>query len=193
MAPPAVVALLVVASVLGLAASAQAHNYLVDSNPKSDEILTELPEHFSVTTNAALLDLKKDGTGSGIEIIDADGLYYGDGCVTVEGSSVYATPAIGEPGEYRFVWQVVSSDGHPVSDEFTFIWQPSSDYEKTTGTTEPGDCNGLYLRNGVKADSNSEESTPVDVTDALWILSAGLAVTVAAALTFLVVKPRRKK
>jgi copper resistance protein C len=189
-----IVALLVGFSVLGLVAPAQAHNYLVSSTPSDGETLTQLPAHFSVTTNDALLDLKGDGTGSGIEVRDADGLYYGDGCVTVEGPSVFSTPAIGKPGTYTLIWQVISSDGHPVSDEFTFTWAPTGSYTETAGTKEPGDCNGLYLRNGDKsAAGNATATTTVPLGDVLWVGGALAAIVLAGLVTFLIARPKRTR
>jgi copper resistance protein C len=187
-----IVALLVGGSVLGFVAPAQAHNYLVSSTPGDGATLTELPTHFSVTTNEALLDLKGDGTGSGIEIMDADGLYYGDGCVTVEGPSVFSTPAIGKPGTYTMIWQVISADGHPVSDKLTFTWAPTGDYTETVGTKLPGDCNGLYLRNGDKAAAGTATATTtVPLSDVLWIGGALAAIVLAGIVTFLLVRPKR--
>lgn len=176
-------------AVLVTAAPAQAHNYLVASTPEAGETLTALPEHFSVTTNENLLDLGGNGSGFGIEVIDADGLYYGDGCVTVEGPTLSTVAAIGEPGTYRLVYQVVSADGHTVSDEFTFEWAPTGDYEASAGSATAGDCDGLYTRgDGAQAPA---EAASVDLSAVLWIGGALLAVGIAVGVTLIVVRPKK--
>ena len=178
-----------VLAVLATAGPASAHNYVVESTPAEGEVLTALPEQFSVTTNEALLDLGGSGSGFGLEIIDADGLYYGDGCVTVEGATMSAPAVIGEPGEYTLVYQVVSADGHTVSDSFGFTWAPEADVEASTGSTEAGDCNGLYARgDGAQAPS---EAASIDLGTVLWIGGAIAAVAIAVLVTLLVLRPKK--
>lgn len=181
---------LAVMAVLTTASPASAHNYLVDSTPKAGETLTELPEQFSVTTNEPLLDLGGNGSGFGIEIIDADGLYYGDGCVTVDGASLSTVPEIGEAGTYRLVYQVVSADGHTVSDEFTFDWAPEAEFAASAGSATPGDCDGLYAR-GDGADGPAEAAS-IDLSSVLWIGGALLAVGIAVVVTLIVLRPKKQ-
>lgn len=176
--------------VLLTATPAAAHNYLVDSTPTAGEVLTALPAEFSVTTNEALLDLGGSGSGFGLEIIDADGLYYGDGCVTVEGATMSAVAEIGEPGEYTLVYQLVSADGHTVSDSFGFEWAPDGDVEASTGSPEAGDCNGLYARGDGGEDGG--EAASFDLTTVLWIGGAIAAVVIAVLVTLLVLRPKKQ-
>jgi methionine-rich copper-binding protein CopC len=185
------VTVLVAGSVLGLAAPAQAHNYLVASNPTAGSTLTELPAQFSVTTNDTLPNLAGNGSGFGLEIIDSSGLYYGDGCVTVKGPAIYSDAAIGAPGTYRLVWQVISTDGHPVSNEFTFQWAPTGDFTASVGSKTPGDCNGLYSRSGAGATSAPQvNSTPIALIDVIWIGGTVLAVGIAIAAGLFMFRPR---
>ena len=170
---------LVAASLL-IATPAFAHDELTDSTPAAGETLTALPEFFSITMNEDLLDLDDKGSGFGILVHGADGLYYGDGCVTVDGPTMSADPVLGEPGKYTFIWQVVSSDGHPTSGEFTFEWAPEGDVTAATGSQEPGDCHGQYAR-----DAPVEDVSPLP-----WIIG-GAVVVIAAALAFVLI--RRKK
>ena len=181
--------LLALIAVLATATPASAHNYLVSSTPAAGETLTELPERFSVTTNEPLLDLGGNGSGFGIEVIDAQGLYYGDGCVTVEGPSVYTAAALGEAGTYRLVYQVVSADGHTVSDEFTFDWAPGAEFAASAGSATPGDCDGLYARDD--AVPASADAASIDLSTVLWIGGALLAVGIAVVVTLIVLRPRK--
>ena len=128
------------AVVLGTAAPAQGHNFLVASTPAAGEVVTTLPAAFSVTTNAPLLDLSGDQAGFAIQVTDAAGTFYGDGCLTVSGATLSMGPSLGAAGSYRLVWQVVSADGHTVSDEFSFEWAPDAAFEPADGTAAPPVC-----------------------------------------------------
>ncbi len=136
----AAIAALCGAAVLLVAAPAAAHSQLVSSTPAADEAVTILPAAFSVTMNEDLLDLSGDGTGFALQVTDAAGLYYGDGCLEIGGPTMSMGASLGEPGVYRLVYQVVSDDGHPVSAEFTFTWAgeatgPGSDAAPVCGET----------------------------------------------------------
>lgn len=172
-----------VAASLFAASPAVAHDGLIESTPAAGETLTELPDAFSVTMSEDMLDLDDEGSGFGLLVRDADGLYYGDGCISVDGPTMSADAVLGEPGEYTLIWQVVSSDGHPTSDEFTFEWAPEGDFTAAAGSEQAGDCNGQYLRDGEAA----TEINPVP------IVAIGLAVVIAAlAVTLFVVRRRRQ-
>jgi methionine-rich copper-binding protein CopC len=133
-------AMLTVAGVGLVAAPAQAHNYLVSSTPAAGSVLTELPDQFSVTTNDVLLDFGGDGSTAALEVKGPDGSYYGNGCVTVSGASIATDAALGTPGTYTVLWRVISTDGHPVSNEFTFTWQPAAPTQPSTGSATPPVC-----------------------------------------------------
>lgn len=183
-----VAAVVVLAAVVFLATAmpAAAHNYLVDSTPAEGEVLTALPEVFSVTTNEAMLDLGGSGSGFGIEVSDSEGLYYGDGCVTIEGATMSSVAALGDPGNYTLVYQFVSADGHTLSDSIDFEWAPEGDAERSEGASEAGDCNGLYAR-GDGTDEGAGGAS-VDGDSLLWIGGALAAVVVAVVVTLLVLR-----
>ncbi|MGV8969069.1 MAG: copper resistance CopC family protein [Microbacteriaceae bacterium] len=118
--------------------AASAHDYLVSSNPADGSTQTTLPESFSVTSSANLLDLAGDGSASGILVTDSAGLYYGNGCPNVDGPTLSTPASLGEAGEYSFTWQVVSSDGHPTSGQLSFTWAPEDGVELSAGSpTQP--------------------------------------------------------
>src|SRR5690554_5466691 len=125
-------AALVAAPVFGVAPPAHAHNYLVSSTPEEGSTVTELPPVFEVTTNDDLLELGDDGAFA-IEVRDAAGLYYGDGCLEVTGPSLAMGATLGDAGDYTMTWQVVSADGHTVSGELAFTWQPDEAQELSPG------------------------------------------------------------
>ena len=183
------VAAVVAVPVLGLAAPAQAHNYLVSSTPAEGETLTELPDQFSVTTNGDLLSLGGSTAGFALEVRDANGLYYGDGCVSIDGPTLSEAAALGEAGDYTLLWQLISTDGHTVSGEVAFSWAPADGVVPSEGTATPAACG-----NEAASPATSEPTPPranADLGDVLWIGGSIAAVLVAALVTFLVVT--RKK
>lgn len=184
---------LVVASVLGLAAPAQAHNYVVSSTPTADATLTALPENFEITTNDTLLDLGGGGAGFAIQVKDAGGLFYGDGCVTISGPSITTPAALGAAGEYEVLWQVVSADGHTISDEFSFTWAPPADFVPSEGSATAPNCGGTAA-----PEAGSGEETPAPAPqnaplgDVLWIGGAILVVVLAVGVTILLTGRKQK-
>ena len=176
---------LTVGVVLVSAAPAQAHSYLIASTPVEGDTLTRLPEEFSVTANESLLDLVGDGTGFGMQIVDATGRFYGDGCLTIGVSSLSTSAALGEAGSYELVWQIVSADGHPVSGTIPFDWAPDADFVPSESYAAPPLC-----------EAEGELPEPVEVVEetdyssALWIGGAALAVLLAVGVTVFLTRRR---
>jgi methionine-rich copper-binding protein CopC len=168
---------LCVGAVLFSAAPAWAHSFLVDSTPAEGEVLTTLPDTFSVSANESLLDIVGDGTGFGMLIEGPDGLYYEDGTVVIDGATLSTPALLGAAGDYTLVWQLVSADGHPVSGEIPFSWEPPADFEPATG-------HALTTASPEPAETSEE----VDVSGLLWIGGAILAVLLAVGVTLLVVR-----
>lgn len=180
------------ALVLAMAAPASAHNYLVASTPEENSTITEVPESFSVTTNEALLDLSGDGSGFAIEVTDTEGLYYGDGCVSIVDSTVAVGSSLGDAGEYRMLWQLVSADGHTVSGEVDFTWAPSTDAVTSPGAATAPDCGGEGIAAPPEATTAPVVRGDANLADVLWIGGAIAAVLVAGAATLFVSTRRRK-
>ena len=163
--------------VLAVAAPAAAHNWIVSSTPAEGEVLTELPEAWEIVTNENLLYVGNDEV-FGLLVRDADGMFYGDGCVDVSGAAMTSAPAIGEPGAYSLVFSFISADGHPLSDEIPFEWAPSGEFEPATGSGEVPRCGA----GGEEEPEPAPEASPGIPADAWWIGAAVLAVAAAVAL-----------
>ena len=197
-----VIGLLAIVMAIGVATPASAHNYLVSSTPAEGEVLTVLPDEFVITTNDELLNLGADAGGFALQVQDADGLFYGDGCVAVEGPSMTAVAALGAPGSYLLTWQVVSIDGHTVSGEIPFTWTPDDVTESSEGSATPPVC-GEATQEEPEPEPNvtdkpiapapepDVENAPLP-GDLLWIGGAIAAVVIAAAATMLVLSRRKK-
>lgn len=185
--------LVVGGSLLATASPAQAHNYLVSSTPAAGQTLTELPERFEITTNGPLLALDGNTSGFALEVRDAAGQFYTDGCVAVAGPSMTETAALGAAGTYTVAWQVVSSDGHTVSGEFDFDWAPAAGQPATEGSATPPTCNGTAQVGSTPPAAPAAPRANADLADLLWIGGAIAAILVAAAVTLLVVSRRQKR
>jgi methionine-rich copper-binding protein CopC len=185
-------ALVLGSSLLGFAPAAQAHNYLVSSTPEAGEVLTTLPELFEITTNEPLLDTVGKG-GFALEVRDEAGLYYGDGCVDIAGASITTAAALGAPGAYTVIWQVVSADGHTVSDELAFTWAPGDAAASATSTGSPsvpscGDGAETAPEETTadpSTDNGSAATQNADLSDVLWIGGAIVLVGATVAVTLL--------
>ena len=197
-------AFVVVAPALAFASSAQAHDSVIASTPTEGELLGTLPEEFSVTTNEPLLTLDNTTSGFALEIVDSAGYYYGDGCLTVSGATLSTPAALGEPGDYVLIWQVVSSDGHPASGEITFSWAPSDAAAPAKGSVSPPVCSGggpSPVASAPATDEPTPSAVPIsapdvrpnaNLSDVLWIGGAIVAVLGAVLLTFFVLDRRSR-
>jgi methionine-rich copper-binding protein CopC len=184
----------VVAATL-LVTPASAHNVLVASTPAEGETLAELPPEFSVTTNEPMLALP-GSQGFVLQIRDATGDYYGDGCVEVVDATMWTTPALGAPGDYTMLWQAVSADGHSIDGEIAFTWAPEAGVDADSGSSTPPVCGQAATPTPESTESavpapgeQTAEPAPasgIDLVTLLWIggalLAAGIAATVAIAI-----------
>lgn len=194
------------------AAPAQAHNYVVATNPAADATLSEQPGTISVTTNNALIDV--GGQSDVLQVTGPSG-YYGDGCTLVDGPTASMATVLGEPGVYTVLWQVVSTDGHPVSGQFTFTWQPAEGQElggasaevpvcgqqsppaTSPSTTEPTDEASTPPSHESTPSTAPEDAARDDAASTAVGVIAGigsaLAVLVIAAVVVVLVSRRRSK
>lgn len=125
---------------LAAVSPAAAHNAVVSATPEEGEVLSAVPEVFEVITNEPMLDLGGDAAGFGMLVTDTSGLYYGDGCITVEGEGMSMPATLGAPGEYTFTFQYVSADGHALSEEYDFSYTPEGEQLFSDGSAEPPVC-----------------------------------------------------
>jgi methionine-rich copper-binding protein CopC len=166
------------ALVLSAAAPASAHSQLVGSTPSEGETLTELPAEFSVTMNERLL-ADAGLSAFALRVRDADGLYYGDGCLQVVDDTMTTAAAIGAAGDYVLEWQVVSADGHPVGGEIPFSWTGEATAEPEPA--EPGTSSGHH----------DAEPAEIPLGDIVWIVAAVLVVAIAVTVALIATRRRR--
>ncbi len=186
---------LAIVATLGVAGPASAHNQVVSSTPSSGETLTALPSEFRIVTNEALLDIGGQGRGFAFEIRDAAGRFYETGCVAITDATMTTPAALGAPGAYTVIYQLVSADGHTVSGEIPFTWAPTSTVTAAKGSASPPSCPGSTVKaqapsNGTGSDGTRNSTVPLG--DVLWIGGVLLAVALAVVVTLIVTTRRRR-
>jgi len=195
-----------VGAVLGFAAPAQAHDALISSTPTAGEVVTAPPAEFAITMNTPLVDIVGDGTGFGIQVTDAAGRFYGDGCVSLVDATMSMPASLGAAGEYTMTWQVLSSDTHPVGGDIPFTWQPSADAVLSNGSETAPVCGEAVEdpdpemttqaeepQDEPSATPTAEAESPADNTGTLlWLGGAALAVVAAIGATLYFVRPKKK-
>ena len=190
--------------------TASAHEFPVSSTPPKNGVLTEIPATFDLTMNEDMLDLGGAGSGFALQIVGSDGLYYGDGCLSVAGATMSTPARLGAPGAYTMRWQIVSIDGHAVSDEYPFTWAPATLTTADTGSPTPPICGVTPTAPPTDAQKESSDPAPAAVaadpatseapattasdassTTPLWIGGGILAAVAIVTITLIVVERRR--
>lgn len=127
------------------ASPAQAHDELVGTDPAAGSTLDALPAQLTLTLSA---QIAPDAGASEVQVTDAAGNSLVDGAPSVQDNVLTQPLAPGldrVAGAITVLWKVVSSDGHPISGEFSFTvtGTPGPTTEptptETTETTEPAE------------------------------------------------------
>ena len=113
------------------ASPALAHDQLIGSNPKNGAKLDKQPEWLELEFSGNIQDI-----GTEIQVMH-EGKDVSAGEITIEGRKVTsALPDDLGPGDYKVVWRVVSSDGHPISGTLEFTINDSNAAGGTTSENE---------------------------------------------------------
>ena len=112
---------------VALALPAQAHDQLVDQSPKDGETMQAGVVEIKLDFNNELLNL--GDSAAEILILNEAGEIQNPGCALVENRTASVKADLSVAGNYSVAWRVVSSDGHPISGEFSFILENSTGYE----------------------------------------------------------------
>ena len=102
------------------ATAASAHDYLVSSTPAANSTVSAATPQITLTFDDIVLD--DGGHGALVQVTDASGRNFETDCASVDARNVTVPVALGAPGAYRVTWQIVSADGHPVSDSIQFTY-----------------------------------------------------------------------
>ena len=203
-------AITVLFTTLGLAVlssgPAFAHAELIGSSPEADSSVADVTE-VSVTAGEELLDIGDNAEGFMMTVTDSTGLYYGDGCVSVDGDTASMPVALAAAGDYVVAYRVVSNDGHPVEGQFAFTFTGDENAEQSVAYAEMPECGVAQTPVAVDdsdepADGESDEPMVISTAPPLispapsvdstsWIGFA--AIPVIAVAIWLLVRALRKR
>ena len=105
------------ASVFLVAAPASAHDELVSTDPAAGAAVDALPAQLTLTFSG---ELATDPGATELQVTDAAGTSLANGDPVVADTTVTQPLAGAASGAITVLWKVVSSDGHPISGEYTF-------------------------------------------------------------------------
>ena len=187
-AATALLALIVGFALTLVASPAFAHDELVGSSPAAGSEVDALPAEITLTFSGVLID----GAGTTqIVVTDASGADITGGDPVLDGTKVtQPLAASAAPGLVTVVWRVVSSDGHPVSDQFTFTVAGGSGAspEASASASSPAATSSAAVAPTGTAPSPTESAPADDAGDggmspAVWI-GAGVAIFAALIAVF---------
>lgn len=103
---------------LAVASPAQAHDELVSSYPEADTTVPESPAEITLSFSGELIAGMQSAA---VEVIAPDGQNIATDPLSADATSITQHLAADPPaGMFTVRWKVVSSDGHPISGEYTY-------------------------------------------------------------------------
>lgn len=188
-------AMIGVAAALGAltAAPASAHDYLVASTPKAGSVQTTPLDHVTLTFDDVVLDLSKTGPGALLQVTGPDNAdkHFETGCPSIADRVVSVPVALGGPGIYRATWQIVSADGHVVSDSITFTYRPPAGTKQTPGTAASA-CKGAGATAAPAPGAGTAQGTVNSGAIVIVIVIAAAIVLLAVIAVVVIVLTRRR-
>jgi len=137
---------LAISSIFILSSPAFAHNELISQSPSGDSVV-----------DAGSIEIRLDyaeepiqtafGKGNLIAIANAEtGEQLGAACARVEGTSMFTTVNIVEPGIYKVLWRTASDDGHIASGDYLITVENNTGYETDLVGNQCFDENDVELK-----------------------------------------------
>lgn len=163
-------ALAVLVAVFGFASPAFAHDELIGADPAAGSQVGELPAAVTMTFSGVLLD---EPGATEVAVTDAAGTDLTDGAPQLEGTRLTQPLQGSASGTVTVTWRVVSSDGHPISDRFTFAVGDGATSPLGSQTPLPG--------------------PPMAATDMTWLWVAGAVLIVAVGGLVVVLLARKRR
>ncbi|KAA9107508.1 copper resistance CopC family protein [Microbacterium rhizomatis] len=157
-------ALAIAAVALG-GSAASAHDSLVDATPAEGQSVATLDE-VRMEFSGDLLGA--DEGADIIQVVGADGTHYETGCAAVAGPVITVPVALGGAGTYTVQWRIVSSDGHPVAQAYTFDYDPAEGTPIARGSGA-SPCSSAATTAGTDAPDPGDASTAANTVNGLSI------------------------
>jgi methionine-rich copper-binding protein CopC len=155
---------LAISSIFILSSPAFAHNELISQSPSGDSVVDagsiEIRLDFAEEPIATAF-----GEGNLIAIANAEtGEQLGPACARVDGTSMYATVNIVEPGIYKILWLSASDDGHIASGDYLITVENNTGFETDQVGNQCFDDEGVEL----KVDTQEPLSQKIDQMSGFW-------------------------
>jgi methionine-rich copper-binding protein CopC len=141
---------------LAPAAPAAAHDYVVSSTPAEGSTQADEITEASITFNDVILDLSGTGSSNVLEVTDASGRHFEDGCSTSDGPTLSTGVALGAAGDYTMTYQAVSADGHTVSASLPFSWAPPAGAVVGEGAATRPVCDASDTESGAAGEGTGQ-------------------------------------
>lgn len=195
----ALAAVVLAAGVLALApaASASAHDYLVSSTPASGSTQTAALSKVVLTFDDRVLDLSGDGSSNVVEVTSGS-RHFETGCPTIADADVSVPVKLGGSGRYTVTWQIVSADGHVVSNSIGFRYVLPAGATAAAGTSSRPTCGdqssgGAASAPAAAAGSGSSSSSSGSTSALPVALGVGGGIIVVALIAVAVVLTRSRR
>lgn len=185
---PAIMLAMAVVAAIGLlvvATPAAAHDGVIESTPADGSTVSSELTEVSMRFSDELLDLGGEGVFI-IQVTGPDELFYNVGCVTVDSEVASTEVALGDSGDYLVTWQVISSDGHPTSDSFSFQYEKPDEAVAAAGLVAP------TCVPGVAANDENTGSQPILTSSAIIVAATILVLLFALAGIVVAIRRRRR-
>jgi methionine-rich copper-binding protein CopC len=155
---------LAISSIFILSSPAFAHNELVSQSPSGDSEVDagsiEIRLDFAEEPIATAF-----GEGNLIAIANAEtGEQLGPACARVDGTSMYTTVNIVDPGIYKILWRSASDDGHIASGDYLITVENNTGFETDQVGNQCFDDEGVEL----KVDTQEPLSQKIDQMSGFW-------------------------
>jgi methionine-rich copper-binding protein CopC len=193
-----VAALFLAAAMLLVAPPAQAHDELLSADPAADTSVEAMPEALTLTFSGLI---SSEPAATEVQVTDAAGTSVVAGDPSVQDNVVTQPLSPDATGDITVLWKVVSSDGHPISGEYSFTVTapaPTETAEPTTSaeptqTAEPTES--AEATETASATPSPEASADQDSSSAAWpwIVGGVVVAGIVAAILYLVISRSRQK
>jgi len=161
---------------LSISLPASAHDEVLSVSPEAGSTIQAGARDIVIEISGTPLALE-DGSGNEISITLPDGNLLYSGCLVIQGNAGLLPVDLDQPGEYKISWRMVSSDGHPISGEFSFRVENSNGYVANPDFQFP-DC---------AAQPMLISEAPQDFYWLLW-----LSLGVGAGVIVLLLRPKKR-
>ena len=162
--------------VLAVSLPASAHDEVVGQTPEQGSIVQAGEREIAIEISGTPMILE-DGSGNEISVTLPDGSSLYQGCLVIEGQRGFLPVDLDQSGEYKVSWRMVSSDGHPISGDFSFQVENSNGYVANPEFQYP-DC---------AAQPMLISEAPQDFYWVLW-----LSLGAAAGIIVLLLRPKKR-